>query len=82
MENDFLKGINLNKYLVLKYEDIDNALNKHSYLENYLDEIVSRINDMRLKSGKTIWNKYLVINTDESYVPEIVEILKRNGHWG
>lgn len=26
--------------------------------------------------------KYLVINTDEPYADEIIEILKRNGHWG
>jgi len=26
-------------------------------------------------------NEYLVINTDEPYAEEIIEILKRNGHW-
>jgi hypothetical protein len=26
-------------------------------------------------------NTYLVINTDEPYADEIIEILKKNGHW-
>jgi hypothetical protein len=36
----------------------------------------------REKDGKNPNNKYLVINVDEPYADEVIEILKRNGHWG
>jgi hypothetical protein len=35
--------------------------------------------DGKLPASK---NTYLVINTDEPYADEVIEILKRNGHWG
>jgi FKBP-type peptidyl-prolyl cis-trans isomerase 2 len=44
---------------------------------------VSRsIESGRMKEGKEPFNNYVVINLDESYIDEVIEILKRNGHWG
>ncbi len=37
---------------------------------------------MRLLEGKVPCPEYIVINTDEPYAPEVIEIMKRYGHWG
>lgn len=36
----------------------------------------------RKMSGKPTDNSYVVVNTDEPYVDNIIEIMKKNGHWG
>lgn len=70
------------KFFVLKNEDIK----KHLTLEQkiQLHEMEQAIDSGRSNEGKqpASSNIYLVINTDEPYAPEVVEILKRNGHWG
>jgi hypothetical protein len=70
----------IQKYIVVKGEDV------HKYLygaenENFF-EALDIIEYCREKDGKKIDNEYLVINLDEPYANEIIEILKRNGHWG
>ncbi|WP_313413157.1 hypothetical protein [Sedimentibacter sp.] len=74
-----LKGGNLDKFTVLKNDDIAKYLSplaKHR-LQQLLDVIYRcRTNDNKLL------NTYLVINTDEPYADEVIEILKKNGHWG
>lgn len=41
------------------------------------------IEGMRMLEKQTkVAPEYIVINTDEPYVQEIIEILQRNGHWG
>jgi hypothetical protein len=47
-----------------------------------LSSITKRITEKRRDLGKTTNNSYLVINADELYADEIIEILIRNGHWG
>lgn len=42
----------------------------------------AEIEILRERAGKDVAPEYLVINTDEPYAPEIIEILKRNDHWG
>lgn len=78
MSKNYLKDGNFNKFIVIKNEDID----KYStYTDlNDMDRILRNVRIGRLKEDKKA-NTYLVINTDESYAPEIVEILKTNGHW-
>lgn len=80
MNKEFLQGGDFDKFIVLHSEDLRNYFsdsgiynmkNKLEYIEN-----------MRESEGKSINNQYLVVNINESYAPEIVEILKRNGHWG
>lgn len=70
------------KFFVLKNEDIK----KHLTLEQkiQLREMEQAINAGRSDEGKRLAssNIYLVINTDEQYAVEVIETLKRHGHWG
>ncbi|MGO4786998.1 hypothetical protein AB4124_06165 [Paenibacillus sp. 2KB_20] len=67
------------KYAVVKIADIDTLLLEVDRKKMY--QLLNIINDERELLGKGI-NSYIVVNTDEPYATEIVEILKRNGHWG
>lgn len=68
------------KFLVLKTDDVDMYLTPTE--RNQLSVIFKTIEDARKYIGKKPFNNYLVINTDESYVDEVIEIMKHNGHWG
>lgn len=68
------------KYVVLKNEDIEKYVPK--FMVNTLEDICKHIEDGRREDGKKPENIYIVINTDEPYAPEVIEILKRHGHWG
>ncbi|WP_018306316.1 hypothetical protein [Desulfitobacterium hafniense] len=68
------------KFLVLKVDDIKGYATKSQKRE--LTGLMNRIEWMRKSAGKSVGNKYLVINTDEPYAPEVVDIMKRHGHWG
>lgn len=78
--NDFLKGGNFRKFTVLKNDDTKKYLDHEDKLA--LARIIGKIQNGRIRDGKNPSNLYLVINTDEPYAPEVVEILKRNMHWG
>lgn len=67
------------KFIVIKNEDIEKYLT--TLAKEDLDDILFEIYHGRKRDGKKN-NTYLVINTDEPYADEIIEILKRNGHWG
>jgi hypothetical protein len=60
------------KYLVLKTEDIDAALDSRGQF--YLSQIVQSVRDYREKQGKTD-NRYFVINDDEPYFDEVVRLV-------
>jgi len=79
MVSNFLEGGILDKFLVLKWDDINQYLNGKG--RDCLNECIEAVSGGRRMGGKAP-NTYLVINTDEPYAHEIVEILKRNGHWG
>lgn len=68
------------KFLVLKWDDIYLYLTGEEYKQ--LDKLMGKIEEAREAEGKERCNDYLVINTDESYALDIVEIMKANGHWG
>ena len=76
---EFCKGGDFNKFTVIKNNDIKKL---PKLFKRDLNTILSAIRLNRITEGKTTHNTYLVINTDEPYAPEIVDILKRNGHWG
>lgn len=40
------------------------------------------VEEGRKNDGKHPFNNYLIINLDEPYAPEVIEIMKRHGHWG
>ncbi|QPA33412.1 hypothetical protein [Thermaerobacillus caldiproteolyticus] len=46
------------------------------------NKVAAWIEDGRKMDGKAPFNNYVVINLDEPYIDEIIEIMKRNGHWG
>ncbi len=67
------------KFLVLNRNDIEKYLNKD--LKCQLDIACMQITACREIDGKSK-NNYLVINTDEPYANQVMEIMKSNGHWG
>jgi hypothetical protein len=67
------------KFAVIKNDDAEKYLNTKG--QESLNGILETIADSRSMDGKKN-NEYLVINTDEPYADEVIEILKRNGHWG
>ena len=74
-----LEGANFNKYVVLKSDDIDRYVTEEGQID--LIAITDAINILRHKEGKKI-NKYLVINTDEPYANQVIDLMKTHGHWG
>lgn len=73
-----LDGMN-KKFVVFKKDDL-RYLDGEEY-ENFLacqDAVYLGL----LRDKKNTEKTYLVINTDEPYVDEVIEILKRHGHWG
>ena len=74
-----LSGADFNKYIVIKQEDVI----KHASEQDRTDlaRILKNIRISRYKFNKNTSNKYLVINVDEDYVGEVIEIMKKNRHW-
>lgn len=68
------------KFTVIKNEDIEKHLDDRDKSE--LSRILWKISQLRLQEGKNSENSYLVINVDEPYAEEVVDILKDFGHWG
>jgi hypothetical protein len=67
------------KFTVIKNDDIRQYLSEEEQKE--LRILLFVINRAREEIGKGI-NEYLVVNTDEPYAQEVINVLKRNGHWG
>ena len=74
-----VSGIN-NKHVIIKKNDLFDYCSEEETA--FMDEVLNKIESGRIKDGKTPGNNYMVINQDESYSDEVVEILKNNGHWG
>ena len=72
-----IEGIN-HKYTVFKNEDLKQLpLTIQTQIQLAGDMIVHN----RIGEGKPE-NIYFVINADESYADEVIQILKQHGHWG
>jgi len=77
----YLKNGAKRKFIVIKIDDLIKHVNsafKLAMLDNDLKDIQAG----RKADGKEPCPEYLVINTDEPYAGEIIDIMKRNGHWG
>ena len=72
------EGGDFSKFVVIKTEYVEDSRAAVAMILA-IDEMVQ---EKRLKQGKTDRPKHLVINTDEPYADEVIEILKRHGHWG
>ncbi len=68
------------KFTVVKNEDVEKHLDDSDKSE--LSRILWKIEQGRYEEGKEATNTYLVINVDEPYTHEIINIMKANGHWG
>ncbi|AIW03240.1 hypothetical protein CPT_Mater83 [Bacillus phage Mater] len=69
----------IGKFLVLKNDDLDRYLDAE--LENDLYNIVQTVDAGRMVEGKVEDNHYIIINKDEPYIQEIIDVLKRHNHW-
>ena len=67
------------KFVVVKIDDIHNYLDEIQQV-NFVTKL-ERIEAGRVADGKRPQNKYIVINQDEPYAPEVIEIMKKHGHW-
>ncbi len=70
----------LDKFMVIKWEDIWKYLSDTQ--KRQMERITRTIRNDRERDGKSAENEYIVINTDEPYIDEIIEILKKNNQWG
>ncbi|PER40830.1 hypothetical protein COL26_21980 [Bacillus thuringiensis] len=71
------------RYTVLNEKDLERYVNeeKREEFRQILNEALGEIEDGRLCDDKKAYNSYIVINTDESYINEIIEVMKRHGHF-
>jgi hypothetical protein len=77
--SELLKCGGVKKHLVLKIKDIQN-LSYHT--QNDLKATCICIKANRQSKGKDPYPEYIVVNTDEPYINEIIDVLKRHGAWG
>lgn len=77
-----LEGLQSKFIGVLKMEDAQKHLTPAQQWD--LIGMFETIDAGRQAEGKPAAsnNVYLVINTDEPYADEVIEIMKRHGHWG
>jgi hypothetical protein len=69
------------KFTVIKNDDLDSLYLIHPQIHREFERAQDKVQKIRIAEGKKD-NKYIVINTDEPYADEVIEILKRHGHWG
>lgn len=62
-----------NKYLVLKWNDIDNALSSSE--KEMLQNLIRIIDDFRVVYSRKR-NSYVVINQDEPYFPDVLALME------
>jgi hypothetical protein len=81
-------GHNMNKsmkcggrltHLVFKLSDIELLPLK---LQNAINEANHWIGNMRVLQGRNSKSEYIVVNIDEEYAPELIDVLKRHNAWG
>lgn len=67
----------MDKFMVLKCHDI-----WRFGLEKRAEFLEACVRESREMNGESIDNRYAVINLDETYANEVIEIMRRHGHWG
>lgn len=68
----------IQKFLVVNQNDLKYLSSEQI---NQFGEILGTIDAGRVNDNKSL-NNYVVINTDEPYINDVVDLMKRNGHWG
>lgn len=71
------------RYTVINERDVEKYLSvwEQQDIAIVMDRMLGNIEDGREKDGKNPYNSYIVINTDEPYIDEIIEVMKRHGHF-
>lgn len=46
------------------------------------DKVSGDIERGREVEGKSAWNQYIIVNIDEPFTDEVIDILKKNNKWG
>ena len=67
------------KFVVIKTEDVGKYLNYSGRIA--LNHVLEVIEDGRSMDGKK-FNNYVVINTDEQYADQVIDLMKTHNHWG
>lgn len=72
------------RYTVINESDLEKYVLEpiKEDFQNQFNLVAAWIEDGRMKDGKQPYNNYLVVNLDEPYANEVIEIMKRHGHWG
>ncbi len=72
------------RFTVINEHDFQKYVPVHTResFEAKFNNVAGWIEDGRKQEGKQPFNSYIVINLDEPYIDEIIEIMKRHGHWG
>lgn len=70
------------RYTILNERDLKKYCNKEqlSNFNDVLDDVLTTVQIGREDDGKHPFNSYIVINVDEPYIHEIIEVMKRHGH--
>jgi hypothetical protein len=69
----------LDMFWVFKKDDAQELSDPDKVL---LSECLAKIALIRALNGKEMFNNYIVINTDEPYIDEIIAVMKAHGQWG
>lgn len=67
------------KFIVLSLKYLDRL---EPHFKDGVTNAANKIARLRIIDGKDPVPEYIVINTDEPYIDEIIDVLKRHGHWG
>ncbi|QFG05733.1 hypothetical protein 035JT001_66 [Bacillus phage 035JT001] len=67
------------RFTVLKNQDIEEYLSSMDRRE--LLRMMNKIETRRKLSGRDSGHTYLVINTDEPYADQVIEIMRKHNHW-
>jgi hypothetical protein len=71
------------RYTVLNERDISKYGSEKEVddLNSALYNVLADVEKGRQKEDKKPYNSYIVINIDEPYADEVIEIMKRHGHF-
>jgi hypothetical protein len=71
------------RYTIINEKDLNKYVNEDERddLNRELSYVQRKIEEAREEEGKKPYNSYIIINTDEPYILEIIEVMKRHGHF-
>lgn len=70
------------KFTVIKNDDLEGVFESYPEFQEPFEKLCRKVGQFRNICRRTAHPTYLVINTDEPYADQVIDILKANGHWG